>query len=344
VNYKLALIGFGGVNRALVDLIMEKQVLLKKEHDLMLDIVAVSDIYFGSIINEDGLDLTKLSSLPQQEGALAHLQGGRKKADNQKLIVDGNADIIVEATFTNPETGEPAVSHCRSALNSGKHVITTNKGPIALYGQELSLLGGDNNAIIEYEGTVMSGTPVIGLAKNCLKGCEINGFKGILNGTANYILGRIEQGCGMDEAIKEAQEQGYAEADPTADIEGYDVMLKVTILANQLLGGNLKPTDIAREGIAGLTEDMIKQATRQGNRWKLIGKASKQKDGQIEASVSPICLNASDSLAGISGPVNAVSFETDLLGEVTISGPGAGKIETAYALLTDILAIHTKRG
>lgn len=344
MNYKLALIGFGGVNRALVDLIMEKQVLLKKEHDLMLDIVAVSDIYFGSIINEDGLDLTKLSSLPQQEGALAHLQGGRKKADNQKLIVDGNADIIVEATFTNPETGEPAVSHCRSALNSGKHVITTNKGPIALYGQELSLLGGDNNAIIEYEGTVMSGTPVIGLAKNCLKGCEINGFKGILNGTANYILGRIEQGCGMDEAIKEAQEQGYAEADPTADIEGYDVMLKVTILANQLLGGNLKPTDIAREGIAGLTEDMIKQATRQGNRWKLIGKASKQKDGQIEASVSPICLNASDSLAGISGPVNAVSFETDLLGEVTISGPGAGKIETAYALLTDILAIHTKRG
>ncbi|TGT11999.1 homoserine dehydrogenase, partial [Mesorhizobium sp. M8A.F.Ca.ET.213.01.1.1] len=151
------------------------------------------------------------------------------------------ADIVVEATFTNPNDGEPAVSHCRWALQAGKHVVTTNKGPVALAAQELKTLAKSRGVRFEFEGAVMSGTPVIRLAAKTLVGAELKGFEGILNGTSNFVLGRMEEGLDFSSAVKEAQALGYAEADPTADVEGHDVRLKVVILANELLGADLKP-------------------------------------------------------------------------------------------------------
>ncbi|MFK8048196.1 MAG: homoserine dehydrogenase [Halioglobus sp.] len=343
MHYNLALIGFGGVNRALVELILEKNRILKNEHNLHLDIVAISDMYFGSTIDPNGLDMRALMAAPPEKGVLARFPKGSEIAANDDVIGGSNADIVVEATFTNPETGEPASSHCRSALSAGKHVVTTNKGPIAIFGEELSNLAATNNVFIRYEGAVMSGTPVIGLAENCLRGCDVTGFRGILNGTANHILGRIEDGCTMEEAIKEAQDFGYAEADPTADLEGYDVVLKVTILANLLLGANLNPGDVSREGISELSEVVIRHAAQRGQHWKLLAEATRHPDGLVEASVSPLCLSDYDPLASVSGALNAVCFQTDLLGDVTVSGPGAGKTATAYALLTDILAIDLRK-
>ncbi|RVD45991.1 homoserine dehydrogenase, partial [Mesorhizobium sp. M7A.F.Ca.ET.027.03.2.1] len=142
------------------------------------------------------------------------------------------------ATFTNPTDGEPAVSHCRWALQTGKHVVTTNKGPVAIAARELETLAKSNGLHFEYEGSVMSGTPVIRMAKKTLAGAEVTGFEGILNGTSNFVLGRMEGGLDFASAVKEAQQLGYAEAAPTADVEGFDVRLKVVILANELLGAN----------------------------------------------------------------------------------------------------------
>lgn len=339
-EYKIALVGFGGVNRGLARLIAERNQAWEKELGFTLKIVGVTDLFLGSIVGRDGLDAGLLASLPAVKGALAQLPGGSVEAFNETVIKQSGADIIAEATFTNPVDGEPATSFCRWALEGGKHVVTTNKGPIALQAAQLKDLAKRNNVAFEYEGSVMSGTPVIRLAKQSLAGASVTGFEGILNGTSNFVLTSMEGGLGFAEAVSKAQELGYAEADPTADVEGYDVRLKVVILANELLDAQLSVSDVSCRGISSLGLGDIESALQNGARWKLIGAARRNADGSVSASVEPKLLNNDHPLAGISGATNAVSFSTELLGSVTVSGPGAGRIETAFALLSDIIAIH----
>ncbi|MFP3492996.1 homoserine dehydrogenase [Pseudomonas sp. SIMBA_059] len=339
-EYKLALVGFGGVNRALAQLIAERNERWKTELGFSLKIVGVTDLFLGSLINRQGLDAALLADLPAVKGALAQLPGGSALALNEVVIKDSGADIIAEATFTNPVDGEPATSFCRWALESAKHVVTTNKGPIALHGAQLKALAQRNHVAFEYEGSVMSGTPVIRLARQLLAGSTINGFEGILNGTSNFVLTRMESGLGFTEAVEQAQALGYAEADPTADVEGHDVRLKVVILANELLDAKLNVSDVRCRGISTLTLDDIDQARQNNARWKLIGAATRQADGSVSASVEPRLLDNAHPLASICGATNAVSFNTDLIGTVTVSGPGAGRTETAFALLSDIISLH----
>ena len=342
--YNIALIGFGGVNRALANIIATDSEKFYYDMGFNLRIVAVSDMFLGSVYSPEGIDLDLLTILPAAQGACAKLPNGKATADNDDIIKNSNADIVVEATVTDSMTGQPATSHCRWALSAGKHVSTTNKGPLAFAEKELMALALKNNVSFEYEGVVMSGTPVLRFADKLLKGSEINKFAGIVNGTANYVLGLVEQGYTFADAITSAQQQGYAEADPSADIEGKDVVLKVIVLANRLWDANLTQENVQCQGITGLTETMVKQAAAEGCHWKLLGKASKQEDGSIVASVSPEKLSIVHPLAGISGAVNAITFTSGMLGDVTVSGPGAGRVETAYAILSDIIAIHQRKG
>lgn len=339
-EYNIALIGFGGVNRALTQLIADQNESWYAELGFRLNIVAVTDLFLGSVISPNGIDARMLVETKFAKGGFGQLSGGSTEADSERVIKRAPADIVAEATFTNPVDGEPAVSHCRWALSSGKHVITTNKGPVALACAELKALAAQNGVMFEYEGVVMSGTPVIRMVQKTLAGVGVHGFEGILNGTSNFVLGRMEGGLGFAEAVKEAQHLGYAEADPTADVDGHDVRLKVVILANELLGGKLTPQDVSCEGISGLSRADIDKASREGHRWKLIGSASRAEDGRIVAEVAPQRISIDHPLAAVGGATNAVSFKTDLLGAVTVTGPGAGRVETAYALLSDIIAIH----
>ncbi|WP_026540377.1 homoserine dehydrogenase [Paenarthrobacter nicotinovorans] len=341
-TYDIALIGFGGVNRTLAKLIAARGEALRSELGFGLRVVAITDLHLGSLAKPEGIDLSLALRL---DGGSDNFSGygGSADTNNEAVIRNCTADIICEATFTNPEDGEPAVSHVRWALESGKSVCTTNKGPVAHRGAQLTSLAEQNGVHFEFEGAVMSGTPVIRLAKKMFAGLKLNGFEGILNGTSNYVLGRMEAGLDFEAAISEAQELGYAEANPAADIEGYDVQLKVLILANELLDAGIELKDVKRQGITTVTPENIQKATREGRRWKLLGTARRNPDGSVTASVSPIALHLGHGLAGVSGATNAVSFDTDLLGAVTVSGPGAGRVETAYALLSDIIAIHTDR-
>ncbi|UVD60275.1 homoserine dehydrogenase (plasmid) [Rhizobium sp. Pop5] len=339
--YNIALVGFGGVNRALAELIATKNPLWERDLGFRLNIVAVSDLHLGSVISPNGLDAKTLVDANFAKGGFGGLSGGKAEADNEAIIKTAPADIVVEATFTNPKDGEPAISHCRWALKSGKHIVTTNKGPVAIAAQELKALAKANGVHFEYEGAVMSGTPVMRMAKKTLAGAEVKGFEGILNGTSNFVLGRMEKGLDFASAVAEAQALGYAEADPTADVEGFDVRLKVVILANELLGANLKPADVSCIGISKLSPTDIQTAARTESRWKLIGSAVRNADGTISGSVAPQQLPLGHPLAGVNGATNAVSLNTELLGSVTVTGPGAGRMETAYALLSDIVAIHT---
>ncbi|WP_102194417.1 homoserine dehydrogenase [Microbacterium aurantiacum] len=337
-HHDLALIGFGGVNRALAEIIRDRGEALGDELGFTLRVVAITDLRFGSLMQPDGIDLDHVLKLPSS-ASFEGMPGGAAIPNNDHVIRLSSADIIVEATFTNPVDGEPAISHVRAALESGKSVTTTNKGPVAIARAALNRLADENGVRFEYEGSVMSGTPVLRFGRETMSGLRINAIQGILNGTSNYVLGKMEGGMTLQAAVAEAQELGYAEADPTADIEGSDVQLKVVILANELLGADLTTADVERRGISSLSAADIVQAAAEGKRWKLVGSVTRDEFGRVSGAVEPIALSPDHPLAGISGATNAIAFTTDLLGTVTVSGPGAGRWETAYALLSDIIAI-----
>ena len=343
MSQKLALIGFGTVGRGLAEILREKRELLLAEFGFEARVVAVSDVYHGSCFNAAGLDLDRVLELVDSGGAdpgsLAAYSEQVCEWDSLETIRNSGADTVVEVTVTNIDTGEPAVSHCRAAFEAGAHVVTTNKGPVALAWRDLKDLAESRGLQFRFEGTVMSGTPVLSTATEALAGCEFARVRGILNGTTNYILSEMEQGRPYDEALVTAKELGYAEADPTADVEGFDVLAKVVILANVVMGAGIGVEEVSREGITGLDAEAVAAAPALGQRWKLIGQVERN-DGRITASVGPVALALDDPLASVGGVTNAVTMETDLVGPVTIVGAGAGKEATGLSLLSDLVAIH----
>ncbi|MFQ6610093.1 MAG: homoserine dehydrogenase [Fidelibacterota bacterium] len=336
MEQKIALIGFGTVGRGLAEILQSKRSELLKKYGYSSSIVAIIDIKYGTIYDPEGLDIqTVLDELSHQD----QFRSNRMDWTAEETIRYCNADVICELAFTNLTNGEPAITHCNTAFVSGKHVVTSNKGPAALAYQKMKSNADAHNVLFMIEGTVMSGTPVLNLSYGPLAGCKINAIKGILNGTTNYILTQMESGMAYDEALLQAQKLGYAEADPTGDVEGYDARAKVTILTNVVMNIPCKIDDVECTGITKITSDDIKNANSKDARWKLIGSVE-LKDGKVNASVRPEMIPVSHPLAGIMGAVNAITFSTDLLGDVTIVGPGAGKIETGFSILTDLLEIH----
>ena len=329
----LAILGFGFVGRAFVQMLVDKKDVLE---DFGIDarIVGVSDMFQGAAFDKAGLDMAALIASKKEKGGLGAVPGGQESADNDRLLDASGAHMLVEVSFTNPEDGEPARSFCNRAAKNGLKIITTNKGPTAFGMEEIETA---NPGSFGYEGSVMAGTPVISFVEKCLPGATVTKFRGILNGTSNYILGQMEQGTALDAAVKDAQVKGYAEADPTADIEGFDVMMKVIIMSSVLFGKRIGPHDVNRSGITGITQDMIADAAKNGKKWKLIGSGVPNPDGSYTAKVGVELLDSSDVLYGISGATNAIAITTQELGDIMVAGPGAGLSETAYALFADLL-------
>jgi homoserine dehydrogenase len=339
---KLALIGLGTVNRGLLELLLEKKDILLKEYNFNPLITAISDPVVGSVFSEKGIKIEEILSLLQKDNNIKNYSEGVKGWNSEKTIKEATSDTIVEATPTDLKTGEPGLSLIRTALNSKKNVVTTNKGPIVLAYRELKDLSNKNEVFLRFEGTVLSGTPVISLIESTLKGIEIKEVRGIMNGTANYILTKMEIGLSYEEALKRARKKGIAEEQPEADIKGWDAAAKIVIVANVLMGGNLKFKDVSIKGIDTVRENDIIKALQERKHWKLIATAKKTED-TIIASVAPEILSDQDPLSKITGSINAINFTTDILGNVMISGPGAGKMETGYALLSDLLYINKRR-
>ena len=342
MHFKLAFIGFGTVGQGLAEILLEKKEMLEEKFDFHWTIVAISDIMKGSVYDENGLDAKKILNLLKSGKKLDDYPSGIKGMNSIETIKKTNADTIVEVTFTDVKTGEPALTHIKTALNAGKNVVSTNKGPVVKEALSLLNLAEKNNVFYGFEGVVLSGTPVINLANYTLAGNKITGFKGILNGTTNYILTRMEEGMPYNDALKKAQELGYAEADPTGDVEGLDALGKVVILTNVVLGKKITWKDVERKGITEISKKDVEKAKAEGKRWKLIGSAEILKDGTVKAKVWPQKLPLSDPLAGVCEAINALTFYTDELGPVTIIGPGAGRRQTGFALLIDLLNINRK--
>ncbi|KYG29420.1 homoserine dehydrogenase [Alkalihalobacillus trypoxylicola] len=340
MTHKLALIGFGVVGQGLAKILLEKKESLKSNEGFEASIVAISDVQKGSLYHSKGLNIEKALQAIEDSGHLDSYSdepGLIRGWDSLQTIKDCNADTIVEVSYTNVKTGQPAILHCEVAFNNGKNVVMTNKGPVALAYQKLSQLAKSNQVQWGFEGTVMSGTPTLRLPDVGLKGNKISEIRGILNGTTNYILTQMEsEQISYESALKEAQNLGYAEADPSSDVEGLDARYKAVILANHLMGGELKVEEVECAGITSISSEMIEEAKKEGKRWKLLANV-REEAGLILAKVGPEKLSITDPLAGVSGATNAVTFECDLLGPVTIMGAGAGQTETACSLLIDLI-------
>ncbi|HEX6484627.1 MAG TPA: homoserine dehydrogenase [Ktedonobacteraceae bacterium] len=342
-NVQLALIGFGVVGHGFARLLSAKRDLLKQHYDLDVSLVGVANSRHGFIYREDGLDIQTLLELAETGRPLTaypDITSWEKPLEGLSSI---HADVLVEATPTNLRDAQPGISHIRTALSQGMHVVTANKGPAALAASELLELARQHNVQLRMEATVMAGTPVISTIREGMEGAQVRAIRGILNGTTNYILSAMATGRDYAEVLADAQAQGYAETDPTADIEGYDAVAKTLILSALVFGRSLKPHQVARQGITAITREQVQRATDQGQRIKLIASLrlltdDNGKEVSLDARVEPLALPLSDPLAHVDGVMNAISIQADTLSEVTIIGPGAGGMQTGQGLLADVIA------
>ena len=337
MEYRLALIGFGNVGQGLAEILSQKASLLREKFDADIRIVAICDRYKGSIAAADGFDPGALLDHINAKGDLKDFPAPDKGWDARETIEKSGANVLVELSITDLKTGEPALSHMVQALESGMHVSTTNKGPAALHFPKLLELSKAHGGKIGVEGTVMSGTTALAVGMNMLAAAGVTRVQGILNGTTNYILGEMENGADYADALKDAQAKGYAEADPAGDVDGRDAAAKVVILANLVMGQSMTIEDVSCVGISGVTSAQVQSAKDENRRWKLIG-TLENVNGEIQGSVKPVKLDATHPLYGIGGATNAITYSTDLLGDITLIGPGAGRIETGYAIIGDILS------
>ena len=333
---KIMYVGFGIVSQGLAEIILEAHSILPTLKKTEIQTVAILDTMKGSKVDADGINMQEILA-NAQKGDYSLLT--ENILDVPKAIQEVQADIIIEASFTDIKTGQPAISHIEAALHSGKHVVTTNKGPFAVAYEEIFKLAKERNKTVAIEGTVISGTPIINVLNTGLLGAQITAVSGIMNGTSNYILTEMESGMSYEKALSQAQELGYAEADPTSDVEGLDTLAKVLILGNVVFNTQLLQEEIEVNGISKITLADIKEATSNNMRYKLIGQVWRDSQGKVQGAVRPKLVPMEDSLYGISGATNALKITSSILGDTTIIGAGAGKAETGFALYNDIISI-----
>ncbi|GAC1400280.1 MAG: homoserine dehydrogenase [Ktedonobacteraceae bacterium] len=342
-HLRLSIVGFGVVGQGLAELISTKKDLLQQQYGLNVILVSAATARHGFIYKDDGLDIPLLLELAAAREPITKHPNVQHWEYTLEGLQATQADMLAEATGTNLHDAEPGMSHIRAALMKGMHVITANKGPIALAAKDLLLLAHQQHVQLRMESTVMAGTPVLSTICHGLAGSRVRAIRGILNGTTNYILTAMAEGRDYAEVLKEAQAQGYAETDPTADVEGYDAVAKVLILAFLAFGHSLKPDQVVRQGITSITKEQMRSAAQNNTRIKLVASLNVTHElgnTPLEARVEPVELPLSDPLARVNGALNAITLQTDSLSEVTIIGPGAGRLETGQGLLADLIEIN----
>jgi len=322
---KVALIGLGSVGRGVAEMLAKK--------DLGLVLTGIADSK-SAFMDPAGIDITRVLANKKKNGYC-----GDQNLTADDVIKKADYDALIEVTPTNALSGEPAIGYMKAALNRKKHVVTSNKGPIALAQKELRAMAKKKGVSLRYEATVAGAIPVMHTLEEGLAGNEILALYGVLNGTCNYILSRMAaEGLTYDQALMEAREMGYAEADPTYDVQGIDAAIKLVILANTIWDNGVKLSDVDRTGIDLLTPDALRLADEEGCTIRLIAEANPKKH---LLRVSPRILDKNHPLV-FEGTLNALTLETDMAKEITLIGRGAGSIETASAIIGDLLYIRDR--
>jgi homoserine dehydrogenase len=332
----LILVGYGHVARRFVQLLGETRSRLSAL-DIEPVIIGVSTRRHGSAFDAGGLSPDRMP---------ASLAGDRSTprasadfiADAVARVPAGMTPVVVETTTLDVASGEPAISHVRAGLAAGAHVVTANKGPVAFAYRALADEAARAGRAFLFEGAVMDGVPVFNMVRETMPTVGVNGFRGVVNSTTNFILTAMERGEAYDAALRRMQEAGIAEADPSLDVDGWDAAAKAAALANVLLDAETTPRQVAREGIGPAAGARAAQTLAMGRRLKLVARGS----GRGPAAVVRVGLEeleSGDPLAILDGPGNALELDTWPLGRVVITQRDGGLEMTAYALLSDLVTI-----
>ena len=343
----LVLIGFGNVARRFVKLLGETADRL----DFSWKIVGIATRHHGSVVDPAGVDTRRAITTVEGRQSLDRLDPSpreRSGIDVIRQVADLMADdaaegrlVCIETTVLDIDRGEPAVSHVRAALEGQAHVVTANKGPAAFAYHELEALAESVDRVFFFEGAVMDGVPVFNLVRETMPAITIEGFRGVINTTCNFILSELERGIEFDRALADMQARGITEADPGLDIDGWDAAAKTSALVNVLMGSVMTPHHVARTGIRDVTGLDVRDALGRNKRIRLVASASRQ-GGKVKARVEPELLDHHDPLAGLVDLNNALYLTTDLLGEIGIVQRGGSLTQTAYALVSDLSRISQR--
>lgn len=343
---RVVLVGFGSVGRAAAAMLAERCGALYASHGLSPRLVAVIDSRGAVVAPGGGISVAALLEAKQRTGSVGGIGGGAggvMGANAASVIRDVQADVVIESSPSDLKNPQPALNNLKAAFSSGKHAISVNKAPLAVAMPALVELARYNKVEFRYSGTVGAGTPVLDVARKLAQGDRILKVRAILNGTTNYILWRMKEGgAAYEEALAEAQKLGYAETDPSADVDGIDTATKVVILANAILGSRMRPTmrDVHVQGIRGIDRSRIEAAASRNEVVKLIG--------EVDASAGTLAVNPQEVPAGgpldVARNLNAVQFTLESAGEVSLIGRGAGGPETATGIIRDLVDIWIAGG
>lgn len=337
---KALFVGFGNVGQKVAEILFLERALHPRVHDLNLSVVGVVTKSRGSLVNHNGIDVVKALKEIRDGGRFSWTNFELTKLGALDAVRQLDYDVLIElSTLSISERGEPALSHVREALRRGRHVVTANKAPAAFAYRELITLAEAKGVRFLHESTVMDGTPVFNLVRAGLRGCVIKSVSGVLNSTTNYVLSRMEQGESLEEAVRFAQREGFAEADPRHDLEGWDASAKITVLANALMGASMTPLDVERQGITHVTVADAQRAVKEGKNLKLICKA--WRDGQdVRARVSLEEIERGHPFAPIRETGSIIMFETDLLAPFVITETDPTLYDTAYGVINDLMSLE----
>ncbi len=335
-DVKIAFLGFGNVGQALARLFLDKQGTLRDQHGITWRTVGIATGRHGMALSPQCLDLEKALDLAGQGKSLARLSEAETPEHGVGFVRLCGADVLFENTPVNYQTGQPAIDHIRTALENGMHAITANKGPVVHAYDRLSALAKERGKHFLFESTVMDGAPVFATWRETLPAAEVHAFEGILNSTTNLILSLMEDGKSFEESVAVAESIGIAESDPQGDTQGWDAAIKVAALVTVLMGSALTPDQVEREGIENIKPEDVTSAAAERTRWKLLCRAEKHAGG-IRASVRPTLVGPENLLFNVRGTSCAITFKSDVLGDLTLVESDPSPRTTAYGLFADFI-------
>ena len=346
---KVAMLGFGNAGQAFAEILLDKHDIIARDYNTDVRVTVIATGSRGCMVNAEGLDLADALRAVREDGRFAydhpdywedtyadcHCAG---EPASVVLAREADYDVLLELTPLQIFSGQPAITHLKTAISRGKHAITANKGPIAWAFKELRDLAEEKGVKFYYETTVMDGTPIFNLVDETLRLCTVTEVHGILNTTTNFVLEELAKGVPYDEVMEEGRRRGFVEADPSMDIDGWDASAKLTALLNVLMGADITPMDVDRTGIAAITEDDIRAALGRGNVIKLVCHG-KFEDGRVIATVKPVEVPKEQLLANIDGTSSVVSITTDLMGKLSIVEHNPEILQTGYGIFSDLLRL-----
>ncbi|MFZ7126244.1 MAG: homoserine dehydrogenase [Desulfobacterales bacterium] len=335
---RLIICGFGNVGRAFARLIEEKGNHLRDRWGIDARISAVVDVGGAAVGGDAGLPGGRMADYVESGRAIETFDGkGRPGLSGVEAIASVPADVLVEATPTNLVDAQPARGHMEAAFARKLDVLTANKAPVVLFYREMHDGARLAGCGLHISAATAAALPTLDVGKLCTAGARIESIEGILNGTTNYILTRMaESGCDYRQALSEAQDLGIAETDPTLDVEGLDTRNKILLIANRLMGEAFTPDAVKTRGITTVTAADIRQAEAEGRTLKLIGSCRRAGD-ELMLSVAPEAIDRNHPLASVRGSEKGISFLTDTMGRITVTGGHSSPRGAAAALLKDLI-------